>query len=86
MFRAVSADLKREIRASEARQQKQMDELKEEFKDVRRELRASEVRHSDALKASEERQKQQMDDLKTANEVLAGKLDQLPDAFPAAKA
>ena len=83
-------ELKKELRdalkASEDRQQKQMDELKEEFKDVRQELRASEVRHNDALKASEARQKQQMDELKKANEVLAGKVDQLLDAFRAAKA
>ena len=50
MFRAVSADLKSEIRASEARQEKRMDELKK------------------------------------ANEVLAGKVDPLLDAFRAAKA
>ena len=31
-------------------------------------------------------QEKQMDELKKANEVLAGKVDQLLDAFPAAKA
>ena len=96
-FRGLRADLKDEIRASEARQQKQMDELKKDFKDsearqvkqmdeLKKDFKDSETRHSDALKASEARQKQQMDELKKANEVLAGKVDQLLDAFRAAKA
>ena len=78
-FRGLRADLKSEIQASEARQQasearqqKQIDELKKEL--------------SDALKASEARQVKQIDELKRANEVLAGKMDQLLDAFRAAKA
>ena len=72
-------ELKKDFKESEARQQKQMEELKKDFKD-------SEVRHSDALKASEARQKEQIDELKKANEVLAGKMDQLLDAFRAAQA
>ena len=74
-FRGLRADLKSEIQASEARQQasearqvKQIDELKKDFKD------------------SEARQVKQIDELKKANEVLAGKMDQLLDAFRAAKA
>ena len=66
-FRGLRADLKDEIRASEARQEKQVSELKKEL--------------SDALKDSEARQQKQMDELKKANEVLAGKLDPLPDVF-----
>ena len=50
VFRAVGADLEREIPASRARRQRQRGERKR------------------------------------ANEVLAVKVDQLPDAFPAAKA
>ena len=52
VFRAVGADLEREIPASGARRQRQ----------------------------------RQRGERKRANEVLAGKVDQLPDAFPAAKA
>ena len=38
------------------------------------------------IQASEARQEKQMDELQKANEVLAGKVDPLPDAFPAAQA
>ena len=38
------------------------------------------------IQASEARQEKQMDELKKANEVPAGKVDQLLDAFRAAKA
>ena len=40
----------------------------------------------DEIQDSEARQVKQMDELKKANEGLARKVDQLPDAFPAAKA
>ena len=96
-FRGLRADLKSEIQASEARQQasearqvKQMDELKKELSDA---LKASEDRQQQQMgelkkdfKDSEARQVKQIDELKKANEVLAGKMDQLLDAFRAAKA
>ena len=89
-----------ETKASEARLNQRIDEVKEEFQAsearVRDELKASEARVRDELKASEARQAQrtdelradmnrQMADLRADNRVLGEKMDRLLELLATVK-
>ena len=89
-----------ETKASEARLNQRIDEVKEEFQAsearIRDELKASETRVRDELKASEARQAQrtdelradmnrQMADLRADNRVLGEKMDRLLELLATVK-
>ena len=63
-----------EVKASEARQAKRIDELRADMKELRAEQRASEAR-----------QREDMADLKADNRALGEKLDRLVESLLAAK-
>ena len=85
-FRGLRTEFKEEIRSSEARQEKQMDELKQEIRAndarLREEIKANEARQEkqmgalrEEIKANNARQEKQMDELKEASRSLEEKFD-----------
>ena len=75
---AVLAMVWYEIKASEARQNKRIDELREDMKEGFAQFRA-------AMQASEARQREDMAQLKADNRALGEKLDRLVEGMFAAR-
>ena len=77
-LKASEARQEQQLRASESRQEKQMDELKEEIRGLRTDFKQE-------LRASETRQQEQISEIRESNKLLGEKVDRLIEVFLSAQ-